>query len=163
MFSSKEKLFYYSISVRNSDPLGRRCGAVARAARACRRCARGALQYSPTALLCGNAHFLRFANHLFSNLWISHINTGVFRRQATPNLRFRTEKRIFSTIRHHGTPMITTKSIDSYRLTDLEEPTDEMLAQIMREAAKDARKANADATKRFFDEIEKMCENVRFP
>ena len=59
--------------------------------------------------------------------------------------------------------MITTKSIDSYRLTDLEEPTDEMLAQIMREAAEDARKANADATKRFFDEIEKMCENVHFP
>lgn len=59
--------------------------------------------------------------------------------------------------------MITTKSIDSYRLTDLDEPTDEMLAQIMREAAEDARKANADATKLFFDEIEKMCENVRFP
>lgn len=58
--------------------------------------------------------------------------------------------------------MITTKSIDSYRLTDLEEPTDEMLAQIMREAAEDARKANADATKRFFDEIEEICENVRF-
>ena len=52
--------------------------------------------------------------------------------------------------------MTTTKSIDSYRLTDLEEPTDEMLAQIMREAAEDARKANADATKRFFDEIERQ-------
>lgn len=58
--------------------------------------------------------------------------------------------------------MTTTKSIDSYRLTDLEEPTDEMLAQIMREADEDARKANADATKRFFDEIEKMCASVRF-
>ena len=58
--------------------------------------------------------------------------------------------------------MITTKSIDSYRLTDLEEPTDEMLAQIMREAAEDARKANTDATKRFFDELEKICENIRF-
>ena len=57
--------------------------------------------------------------------------------------------------------MTTTKSMDSYRLTDMEEPTDEMLAQIMREAAEDARKANADATKRFFDEIEKMCENAR--
>ena len=57
--------------------------------------------------------------------------------------------------------MITKKDINSYRLTDLDEPTDEMLAQIMREAAEDARKANADATKRFFDEIEKMCENAR--
>ena len=52
MFTSKEKLFFYSIRVRNSAPLGRRCGAVARATRACRRCARGALQYSPTAHIC---------------------------------------------------------------------------------------------------------------
>ena len=57
--------------------------------------------------------------------------------------------------------MTTSKCIDFYRLTDLEEPTDEMLAPIMREAAEDAHKANADATKRFFDEIEKMCENAR--
>ncbi|WP_294985619.1 hypothetical protein [uncultured Fibrobacter sp.] len=57
--------------------------------------------------------------------------------------------------------MTTKKSIDSYRLTDLEEPTDEMLAQIMREAAEDARKANADATKRFFDEIEKAAATIR--
>ena len=56
--------------------------------------------------------------------------------------------------------MTTTKSIDSYRLTDMEEPTDEMLAQIMREAAEDARKANADATKRFFDEIELPQQSV---
>ena len=38
---------------------------------------------------------------------------------------------------------------------------DEMLAQIMREAAEDARKANADATKRFFDEIEKAAATIR--
>ena len=39
--------------------------------------------------------------------------------------------------------MTTTKSIDSYRLTDM------------------ARKANADATKRFFDEIEKAAATIR--
>jgi hypothetical protein len=98
--------------------------------------------------------------HKFADLLFEYT---VFRRLATTNFRFRTEKCILSAIRHQGAPMTTTKSIDSYRLTDLEEPTDEMLAQIMREAAEDARKANADATKRFFDEIEKMCENVRFP
>ena len=41
--------------VRDSDPLGTRLaerGLVARAARACRRCARVALQYSPTAHIC---------------------------------------------------------------------------------------------------------------
>ena len=44
--------------VRDSDPLGRRCGAVARAARACRRCARGALLYSPTAHICAGTPIL---------------------------------------------------------------------------------------------------------
>ncbi|MBO4437299.1 MAG: hypothetical protein J5791_10515 [Fibrobacter sp.] len=57
--------------------------------------------------------------------------------------------------------MTTTKNIDSYRLTDMEEPTDEMLAQIMREAAEDARKANEEATKRFFDELNKAAEAIR--
>lgn len=89
------------------------------------------------------------------------INTYVFWRQSTPNLRFHTEKCILSAIWHQGAPVTTTKSIDSYRLTDMEEPTDEMLAQIMREAAEDARKANADATKRFFDEIEKAAATIR--
>jgi hypothetical protein len=62
---------------------------------------------------------------------------------------------------HQEAPYDNDKSIDSYRLTDLKEPTDEMLAQIMRETAEDARQANAEATNRFFDEIEKMCENAR--
>ena len=47
---NKKALF--CIRVRDSDPLGRRCGAVARAARACRRCDWGTLQYSPTAQIC---------------------------------------------------------------------------------------------------------------
>ena len=53
--------------------------------------------------------------------------------------------------------MITKKDINSYRLTDLDETTDEMLAQIMSEAAEDARKANAKATKQFFDELKKAA------
>jgi hypothetical protein len=32
---------------------------------------------------------------------------------------------------------MTPQPIDNYRLTSLEEPTDEMLAQVMREAAED--------------------------
>ena len=43
----------------------------------------------------------------------------------------------------------------------MEEPTDEMLAQIMREAAEDARKANEKATERFFDELNKAAEAIR--
>jgi len=53
--------------------------------------------------------------------------------------------------------MTTKKDINSYRLTDLGEPSDEMLAQIMSEAAEDARKANAKATKQFFDELKKAA------
>jgi hypothetical protein len=53
--------------------------------------------------------------------------------------------------------MTTKKDINSYRLTDLDEPSDEMLAQIMSEAAEEARKANAKATKQFFDELKKAA------
>ena len=38
--------------------------------------------------------------------------------------------------------------MNSYRLTSMEEPTDEMLAQIMREAADIYRKENEEAQKR---------------
>lgn len=41
------------------------------------------------------------------------------------------------------------KSIDSYRLTSLEEPTDEMLEQIMKEVATDAKQKSDDAKKIF--------------
>ena len=44
--------------------------------------------------------------------------------------------------------MITEKEMNSYRLTSMEEPTDEMLAQIMREAADIYRKENDEAQKR---------------
>jgi hypothetical protein len=51
-----------------------------------------------------------------------------------------------------GIPM-KPQTIDNYRLTSLEEPTDEMLAQIMHEAAEEASRTNREATKRFFEEI----------
>lgn len=50
---------------------------------------------------------------------------------------------------------MTTKDINDYRLTDMEEPTDEMLSQIMREAAEEARISNEEATRKFFDDIMK--------
>lgn len=43
--------------------------------------------------------------------------------------------------------MISEKELNSYRLTSMEEPTDEMLAQIMHEAAVLYRKENEDAQK----------------
>ena len=52
-------------------------------------------------------------------------------------------------------------AIDDYRLTNLEEPTEKMLAQVMKEAAEDAREANARATKLFFEEIKQAAASIR--
>ncbi len=52
---------------------------------------------------------------------------------------------------------MTPQSIDKYRLTSLEEPTDEMLAQLMNEAAEEARESNRAATERFFEEIKRAA------
>jgi len=43
--------------------------------------------------------------------------------------------------------------INSYRLTSLEEPPEEFLAQIMREAAEDAAKENKETMDKFFENM----------
>ncbi len=48
--------------------------------------------------------------------------------------------------------------INRYRLTSVNEPTDEMLAYIMHEVAEDARESNEAALKKYFDEIREMFE-----
>ncbi|MCD8266896.1 MAG: hypothetical protein LUC33_07065 [Prevotellaceae bacterium] len=53
---------------------------------------------------------------------------------------------------------MTEEELNSYRLTSLEEPTDEMLAAIMREAAEEVRKENAETHRRF---MEQLREDVR--
>ena len=45
------------------------------------------------------------------------------------------------------------QNIDDYRLTSMEEPTDEMLSQIMREAAEEAQQDNEASTRAFFSQI----------
>ena len=52
-------------------------------------------------------------------------------------------------------------SIDTYKLTSTEEPTDEVLSQLMREAAEEARETNARATQRYFDELRQAAANIR--
>ena len=51
-------------------------------------------------------------------------------------------------------------SIDTYKLTSMEEPTDEVLSQLMREAAEDARVANILSTKRYFDELKQAAAAI---
>ena len=48
-------------------------------------------------------------------------------------------------------------SIDTYKLTSMEEPTDEVLEQLMREAAEEASQTNREATIRFFEEIKQAA------
>ena len=52
-------------------------------------------------------------------------------------------------------------SIDTYKLTSMEEPTDEVLSQLMKEAAEDARKANIQATQQYFEELRQAAAAIR--
>lgn len=52
---------------------------------------------------------------------------------------------------------MTPQTIDNYRLTSMEEPSDEMLAQLMHEAVEEARQKKAEATARFFEEIKQAA------
>ena len=51
-------------------------------------------------------------------------------------------------------------SIDTYKLTSMEEPTDEVLSQLMREAAEDAKQKRAEATVRFFSQLKHESQKI---
>ena len=51
-------------------------------------------------------------------------------------------------------------SIDTYKLTSAEEPTDEMLAQLMREAAEEAAQKRAEATALFFSRLKSDAQKI---
>ena len=53
--------------------------------------------------------------------------------------------------------LMTEKELNSYRLTSLEEPTDEMLSYIMKEAAAEAQAETQAAHKKLFAEIKRMA------
>ena len=50
------------------------------------------------------------------------------------------------------------KEINEYRLTSLEEPTDEMLSYIMREVAEEANQKYDEALERYFNEIKEIYQ-----
>lgn len=50
--------------------------------------------------------------------------------------------------------------MNSYRFGRGEDPTDEMLAQIMHEAAVDAKKRSEEATRKYFEELHKGTSEV---
>ena len=51
-------------------------------------------------------------------------------------------------------------SIDTYKLTSMEEPTDEVFSQLMREAAEEAKQKRAEATARFFGQLKRESEKI---
>ena len=53
------------------------------------------------------------------------------------------------------------KEFKSYRFNDETDPTDEQLAELMRQAAEDAREKGRLANEKFFDELHKACEDAK--
>ena len=53
------------------------------------------------------------------------------------------------------------KEFKSYRFNDRTDPTDEQLAELMRQAAEDARHEWRIANDKFFDELHKACEDAK--
>ena len=57
---------------------------------------------------------------------------------------------------------MTSQNIDTYRLTSMEEPSEEVLAQLMHEAAEEAKHKRAETTSRFFEKMRKEAEKIKF-
>ena len=55
---------------------------------------------------------------------------------------------------------MTPQTIDNDRLTSMVEPSDEVLAQLMHEAAEDAKQKRAEATARFFVQLKKDAQKI---
>ena len=51
-------------------------------------------------------------------------------------------------------------SIDTYKLTSMEEPTDEVLQALMREAAEEAAQKRAEATAQFFCQLKSDAQKI---
>ena len=49
--------------------------------------------------------------------------------------------------------IMSESEMNSYRFNSGQDPTDEMLSQIMREVADDAKRTNEEASKKYFDEL----------
>ena len=57
--------------------------------------------------------------------------------------------------------MISEKELNSYRLTSIEEPTDEMLAQIMHETDEIYKRKNEEAYRSYFTNMQKQAKEQR--
>ena len=58
--------------------------------------------------------------------------------------------------------VMSENELNVYRLTSMEEPTDEMLSAIMNEAAEEARIRWKAAEHRYFEELKAMAQQIPF-
>ncbi len=56
--------------------------------------------------------------------------------------------------------MVMNSTIDTYRLTSMEEPSDAVLSQLMKEAAEEAKRTNEEATTRFFEQMREDAQKI---
>jgi hypothetical protein len=56
--------------------------------------------------------------------------------------------------------MVMNPTIDTYRLTSMEEPSDAVLSQLMKEAAEEAKRTNEEATTRFFEQMREDAQKI---
>ena len=56
---------------------------------------------------------------------------------------------------------MTDEQFHSYRFNDETDPSDEQLAELMRQAAADAREKGRIANEKFFAELKKACEEAK--
>jgi hypothetical protein len=57
--------------------------------------------------------------------------------------------------------MLSEEELNKYRLTSMEEPTDEMLAQLWHEVAVEAKRKSEEAYRKLFQEIADAVEKRR--
>ena len=55
------------------------------------------------------------------------------------------------------------QTIDTYKLTNMEEPSDEVLSQLMREVAEEVKRENEEATRRFFNRLHTDALKIERP
>ena len=53
------------------------------------------------------------------------------------------------------------QTIDTYKLTSMEEPSDEILSQLMKEVAEEAKQKGDEANRKFFSDLKVYCKQVR--
>jgi hypothetical protein len=56
--------------------------------------------------------------------------------------------------------MVMNPTIDTYRLTSMQEPSDAVLSQLMKEAAEEAKRTNEEATTRFFEQMREDAQKI---